>query len=64
LAGEVQMFRLADKKQVKVLGALGTGDGQLRYPLDVVVDTVTKDVFVADNGNRRITVFRAGGVLP
>lgn len=64
LAGEVQMFRLADKARVKVLGTLGIGDGQLRYPLDVMVDAVTKDVFVADNGNRRITVFRAGGVLP
>jgi len=64
LAGEVQMFRLADKTRVKVIGSLGTGEGELRYPLDVIIDAITKDVFVADNGNRRITVYRAGGAPP
>lgn len=64
LAGEVQVFDLATQELVKTLGEIGTDPGELFYPLDVVVDESTQDVFVADNRNRRITVFAGGGGLP
>lgn len=64
LSGEIHIYKLADKSQVKVLGQIGSDLGDLHYPLDVFVDSGTRDVFVADNGNGRITVFRGGGVIP
>ncbi len=49
---------------VKTLGEFGSGDGQLFFPLDVVVNPATKDVFVTDNRNARVVVFAAGGQVP
>lgn len=63
-SGEVQIFNLSTKAKIKTLGGLGTGVGELFYPLDVLVDETTKDVFVADYWNQRIAVFQGGGVVP
>ena len=49
---------------VKNIGERGTDIGQLFYPLDVFVDDVSKDVFVTDNRNGRVTVFRSEGAMP
>jgi len=49
---------------VQSVGSRGVGEGELYYPLDVFVDDSTKDVFVTDNQNRRITVYLGGGTVP
>ena len=42
-------------------GGAGTGASQLKEPYSVVVQPGTNDVFVSEQGNRRISVFDAGG---
>jgi DNA-binding beta-propeller fold protein YncE len=42
------------------LGSFGTEPGQLNFPLDVVVDVPSGDVFVTNNRPGRIEVFRGG----
>ncbi|MHC5022803.1 MAG: hypothetical protein ACYTGG_02665 [Planctomycetota bacterium] len=49
---------------IATLGELGSEAGQLRLPLDVVVDGESKDVFVTNNRMRRIEAFREGAVVP
>lgn len=49
---------------VKTVGERGTDLEQLFYPLDLFVDDVSKDIFVTDNRNGRVTVFWGGGVVP
>lgn len=63
-AGDVHGYQLSDGTQVVSLGTLGTEVGELFYPLDVHVDPSSRDVFVADHRNGRVTVYREGGVLP
>jgi len=46
------------------LGARGTNNNELNYPLDIFLDEPTGDLFVTDYYNRRITVFRGGGLTP
>ena len=69
LSGEVQVYDMNSASptymdQLKVIGSLGTGDGELYYPLDVYIDEPEKDVFITDNQNGRIVVFRGGGLIP
>jgi len=68
LSGGIQVYDLDSssgtyKSQLTVLGSLGTNEGELHYPLDVLVDKSTDDVFVADNRNGRILVFVGGGAI-
>jgi YVTN family beta-propeller protein len=46
------------------LGARGINSDELNYPLDVFLDAPTGDLFVSDHYNKRITVFRGGGLTP
>jgi len=66
LTSKVLVFNLDTARDVpiKTLGQMGIGEGELFYPLDVAVDAVSQDLFVADNRNGRITAFSGGGVLP
>jgi len=66
LSSKVLLFNLETARDVplKSLGEIGTGEGALFYPLDVAVAAFTKNVYVADNRNARITVFVEGGTLP
>lgn len=63
VSGEIQVFNLADKTQVSVLGLSEVDGDRLSYPLDVWVDAEAGDVYVADNRNARITVYRGGASL-
>jgi len=63
VSGEIVIFN-ASGILLGTLGGLGTAEGQLFYPLDVFVDHRSRNVYVADNRNHRITVFPNGGVLP
>ena len=49
---------------VKILGSYGSGDGQLNFPLDVLVDGNNGDVFVTNNGLGRLEVYRGEGNTP
>ena len=62
LSGQIKIFNLINKEAGVPLGSLGINEGELHYPLDVLVDEATNDVYVADNQNGRITVFVGGGV--
>jgi len=61
LSGEIQIYNLATKVAETPIGGLGTETGKLFYPLDVYVDPTSKDIFVADNRNSRVSVFRGAG---
>lgn len=62
--GQVLVFDSMSGALLKTLGSFGSLPGQLFLPLDVIVDPVAKDVYVTDNRNGRITVFKKGGVVP
>ncbi len=62
--GRILVFDRTSRQGVKRLGSFGTGPGELFLPLDVVVDGVTKDVFVTNNRTGRVEVFRGGGMVP
>ena len=66
LSSKILLFNLETSREapLKTLGEKGSGEGELFYPLAVTVDANTKNVFVADNRNARITVFAGGGSLP
>jgi len=54
----------ASNNLVTTIGSRGIGEGELLYPLDVFVDPLTRDLFVTDNQNGRISAFVGGGVVP
>ena len=62
IQGEVIMLNRSTKENVKTIGTYGKEPGQLRIPLDVVINTKTKDVFVTNNRMSRIELFRQGGL--
>ncbi len=64
MLGQVLIFDRETGAKVKTLGSFGSGPGQLMLPLDVVVDPLSKDVFVTNNRLKRIEVFTGGGLLP
>lgn len=64
LSATIRVYNLTGPVLLKTFGVRGTGPDELFYPLDIVVDNITKDVFVTDNRNNRITAFRGEGVAP
>ncbi len=60
---EVLVFDRLSGDLLKTLGGFGTDPGQMRLPLDVVIKSKTKDLFVTNNRAARIEVFDKGGVL-
>jgi DNA-binding beta-propeller fold protein YncE len=64
LLGQVLAFDRHTGALLKTLGSFGSDPGQLFLPLDLVLDDVSKDVFVTNNRPGRVEVFRGGGRLP
>lgn len=60
---EVLVFDRLSGDLLKTLGGFGTDPGQMRLPLDIVIQSKTKDLFVTNNRDARIEVFQKGGVL-
>jgi DNA-binding beta-propeller fold protein YncE len=60
---EVLVFDRLSGKLLKTLGGFGSEPGQMRLPLDIVIQSNTKDLFVTNNRDARVEVFREGGVL-
>lgn len=61
---QVMLVDQATGANMLTLGEWGADSGQMNLPLDLVIDRGTRDVFVTDNRNGRIHVFRQGGQLP
>jgi DNA-binding beta-propeller fold protein YncE len=64
LAGKVLVLDRMTGAVVKTLGTFGSGRGELMLPLDVLLDPLTRDVYVTNNRMGRIERFPEGGMLP
>ena len=64
MLGQVLVVDQFTGELITTLGEPGLEPGQLRLPLDVVVDRESKDVFVTNNRLRRVEAFREGAVVP
>jgi DNA-binding beta-propeller fold protein YncE len=62
MLGKVLAFDRNTKLGIKTLGSFGTGPGELKLPLDLVIQPTTGDVFVTNNRNGRVEAFRGGGL--
>ncbi len=62
-SGEIMVFERSSGALIKTIGSYGTGPGQLRLPFDLVIDPVTKNIYVTNNRMARIEVFPQGGEL-
>lgn len=61
-SGEVLIIDRATGAVLKTLGGYGVEPGKMRLPLDLVMDDVSKDIFVTNNLLKRIEIFRQGGI--
>ena len=64
LAGKVLILDRLTGAVVTTLGRFGSGTGELMLPLDVLLDPMTRDVYVTNNRQGRIERFPEGGLLP
>ena len=62
-SAEIMVFDPSTGQILKVLGGYGTEPGKMRLPLDLVINSQTKDIFVTNNRLARIEVFAGGGQL-
>jgi DNA-binding beta-propeller fold protein YncE len=62
-AGEVIVLNREDGSYVKTIGTYGTDPGEMRLPLDLVIDEKSGDIFVTNNRLARIEIFRKGGIV-
>jgi DNA-binding beta-propeller fold protein YncE len=62
-SGEIMVFDRYNGNTLKVMAGYGTEPGQLRLPLDIVIDTGTKDIYVTHNRAARVDFFKDGGEL-
>jgi DNA-binding beta-propeller fold protein YncE len=62
-SGEIMVFDRYNGNTLKVMAGYGTEPGQLRLPLDIVIDPSSKDIFVTNNRSATIEIFEKGGVL-
>lgn len=64
LLGKVIVFSRESGTGIKTFGLPGDQPGQLKLPLDLLLDRATGDVFVTSNMTGRVEVFRAAGRVP
>lgn len=62
-SGEIMVFDRYNGNLLKKLGGYGTEPGQLRLPLDIVINPSSKDIYVTNNRAARVDIFEEGGVL-
>jgi tripartite motif-containing protein 71 len=62
-SGEIIVFDRYNGNTLKIMAGYGTEPGQLRLPLDIVVDTGTKDIYVTHNRAAQVELFKNGGEL-
>lgn len=59
-SAQIMVFDLLSGEILKTFGKYGTAPGQLRLPLDVVVDVGAKEFFITNNRCARIELFKVG----
>ena len=62
-SGEIMVFDRYNGQTLKTMAGYGTDPGQLRLPLDIVINPSSKDIYVANNRSATIEIFVKGGVL-
>jgi DNA-binding beta-propeller fold protein YncE len=62
-SGEIMVFDRYNGQTLKIMAGYGTEPGQLRLPLDLVINPTTKDIYVTNNRSATIEKFEKGGVL-
>ncbi len=62
-SGEILVFDRYNGSTLKTMAGYGTDPGQLRLPLDIVIDPSSKDIYVTNNRSAAIEIFKNGGVL-
>jgi DNA-binding beta-propeller fold protein YncE len=62
-SGEIMVFDRYNGNTLKTMAGYGTDPGQLRLPLDIVIDPGTNDIYVTHNRAARIELFKNGGAL-
>jgi DNA-binding beta-propeller fold protein YncE len=62
-SGEIMVFDRYTGQTLKTMAGYGTDPGQLRLPLDLVMNPSTKDIYVTNNRAAAIEKFENGGVL-
>jgi DNA-binding beta-propeller fold protein YncE len=62
-SGEIMVFDRYTGQTLKTMAGYGTDPGQLRLPLDMVINPSSKDIYVTNNRSATIEIFENGGVL-
>ncbi|UCH95302.1 MAG: NHL repeat-containing protein [Candidatus Aminicenantes bacterium] len=62
-SGEIMVFDRYNGQTLKTMAGYGTDPGQLRLPLDIVINPTSKDIYVTNNRSATIEIFEKGGVL-
>lgn len=62
-SGEIMVFDRYTGQTLKTMAGYGTDPGQLRLPLDIVINPSSKDIYVTNNRSATIEKFEKGGVL-
>jgi len=62
-SGEIMVFDRYNGQTLKTMAGYGTDPGQLRLPLDLVINPSSKDIYVTNNRSATIEIFEKGGVL-
>jgi tripartite motif-containing protein 71 len=62
-SGEIMVFDRYNGNTLKTMAGYGTDPGQLRLPLDIVMNPSSKDIYVTNNRSAAIEIFEKGGVL-
>jgi DNA-binding beta-propeller fold protein YncE len=62
-SGEIMVFDRYNGQTLKTMAGYGTEPGQLRLPLDIVINPSSKDIYVTNNRSAAIEIFEKGGVL-
>jgi DNA-binding beta-propeller fold protein YncE len=62
-SGEIMVFDRYTGQTLKTMAGYGTDPGQLRLPLDMVMNPSSKDIYVTNNRSATIEKFEKGGVL-
>ncbi len=62
-SGEIMVFDRYTGQTLKTMAGYGTDPGQLRLPLDIVMNPSTKDIYITNNRAAAIEKYEKGGVL-
>lgn len=62
-SGEIMVFDRYTGQTLKTMAGYGTDPGQLRLPLDLVMNPSTKDIYITNNRAAAIEKIEKGGVL-